>query len=139
MNRAICESQDSCYILLGSDKTNNGKNIHKKLILNNVIRRKNMTKSLEEIIRAIKKRKKVLEERYNVKEIGIFGSYVRGEQTEKSDVDILVDFYELPDVFDLLKLERSLRGTLKCRVDVVRKQAIRKELRDKILSEAIRI
>jgi predicted nucleotidyltransferase len=71
--------------------------------------------------------------------IGIFGSYVRGEQTEKSDVDILVDFYDLPDVFNLLRLERSLRGTLKCRVDVVRKQAIREELRDKILSEAIRI
>ena len=98
-----------------------------------------MTKTLEEIIKAIKKRKKVLQEKYKVKEIGIFGSYVRGEQTEKSDVDILVDFYELPDVFNLLKLERSLRGTLKCRVDVVRKQAIRKELRDRILSEAIRI
>jgi predicted nucleotidyltransferase len=98
-----------------------------------------MTKTLKEIIEAIKKRKKVLEEKYKVKEIGIFGSYVRGEQTEKSDVDILVDFYELPDVFNLLKLERSLRGTLKCRVDVVRKQAIRKELRDQILSEAIRI
>jgi predicted nucleotidyltransferase len=98
-----------------------------------------MTKTLEEIIEAIKKRKKVLEDKYKVKEIGIFGSYVRGEQTEKSDVDILVDFYDLPDIFNLLRLERSLRGTLKCRVDVVRKQAIRKELRDKILSEAIRI
>ena len=98
-----------------------------------------MTQTLEEIIEAIKKRKRVLEDKYKVKEIGIFGSYVRGEQTEKSDVDICVDFYELPDVFNLLKLERSLRGTLKCRVDVVRKQAIRKELRDKILSEAIRI
>ncbi|CAG0991419.1 MAG: nucleotidyltransferase [Candidatus Methanoperedens nitroreducens] len=98
-----------------------------------------MTQTLEEIIEAIKKRKNVLKEKYNVKEIGIFGSYVRGEQTEKSDVDILVDFYELPDVFNLLKLERSLRGILKCKVDVIRKQAIRKELRDQILSEAIRI
>jgi predicted nucleotidyltransferase len=98
-----------------------------------------MTKTLEEIIEAIKKRKKVLEEKYKVKEIGIFGSYVRGEQTERSDVDILVDFYQLPDVFDLLKLERSLRGILRCRVDVIRNQAIRKELRDQILSEVIRI
>ncbi|VVB53432.1 Nucleotidyltransferase domain protein [uncultured archaeon] len=91
------------------------------------------------MIPVILKRKNVLKEKYNVKEIGIFGSYVRGEQTEKSDVDILVDFYELPDVFNLLKLERSLRGILKCKVDVIRKQAIRKELRDQILSEAIRI
>jgi len=96
-------------------------------------------KSLEEIKKILTKHKEKLKERYGIKEIEIFGSYVRGEQTEKSDVDILVDFYELPDVFDLLKLERSLRGILKCRVDVVRKQAIRRELRDQILSEAIKI
>lgn len=98
-----------------------------------------MTKALEEIVDTIKKHRNILEEKYNIKEIGIFGSYARGEQTEKSDVDILVDFYELPDVFDLLKLERLLRRILKCKVDVVRKQAIRKELRDHILSEAIKI
>lgn len=98
-----------------------------------------MTRTLEEIIEAIKKRKTVLEEKYKVKEIAIFGSYVRGEQTEKSDVDIFVDFYDLPDVFNLLKLERSLRGTLRCKVDVIRKGAIRKELRDQIMSEAIKI
>ncbi len=98
-----------------------------------------MAKTLNEILEAIKRRKKILQKKYKVKEIGVFGSFARGEQTEKSDVDILVDFYELPDVFDLLKLERSLRGILKCKVDVVRKQAIRKELRDQIFSEAIKV
>jgi len=96
-------------------------------------------KTLAEIKKVLEMHKEKLKERFGVKEIGIFGSYVRGEQTEKSDVDILVDFYEVPDVFDLLKLERTLRRILRCRVDVVRKQAIRKELRDRILSETIKI
>jgi predicted nucleotidyltransferase len=96
-------------------------------------------KTLDEIKNILKSHKEKLKERYGVKEIGIFGSYVRGEQTEKSDVDILVDFYELSDVFDLLRLERSLRRLLRCKVDVVRKQAIRKELRGRVLSEVIEI
>jgi predicted nucleotidyltransferase len=96
-------------------------------------------KTLEEIKNILVVHKGRLKERFGIKEIGIFGSYVRGEQTEKSDVDILVDFYELSDVFDLLRLERSLRRLLRCKVDVVRKQAIRKELRDRILSEVIEI
>ncbi|HIH44670.1 MAG TPA: nucleotidyltransferase family protein [Candidatus Methanoperedenaceae archaeon] len=96
-------------------------------------------KSLEEIKKILTKHKEKLKERYGIKEIEIFGSYVRGEQTEKSDIDILVDFYEIPDVFDLLRLERSLRRILRSKVDVVRKQAVRKELKDKILSEAIKI
>ncbi|MBU3902503.1 MAG: nucleotidyltransferase family protein [Candidatus Thermoplasmatota archaeon] len=96
-------------------------------------------KSYKKIEKILKQHKRGLVEKYKVKEIGIFGSYVRGEQTEKSDVDIIVDFYELPDVFDLLKLERSLRRLLRCKVDVVRKPAIRKELRDRILSEVVNI
>lgn len=94
---------------------------------------------MEEIQNILKTHKEKIREKYKIKEIGIFGSYVRGEQTKKSDVDILVDFYELPDVFDLLRLERSLRRLLRCKVDVVRKQAIRKELRDKVLSEVINV
>lgn len=93
----------------------------------------------EEIEEILTSHKRKLKKRFKIKEVGIFGSCVRGEQTEKSDVDILVDFYELPDVFDLLKLERSLRRLLRCKVDVVRKQAIRKELRDRILSEVVNI
>jgi hypothetical protein len=96
-------------------------------------------KTQEEIIEILAAHKIKLKKRFGIKEIGIFGSYARGEQTEKSDVDILVDFYELPDVFDLLKLERSLRRLLRCKVDVVRKPAIRKELRDRILSEVVNI
>jgi len=51
-------------------------------------------KSLDEIKEIIRKHKKELREKYNVKEIGIFGSIVRGEAREGSDVDILVEFGE---------------------------------------------
>ena len=51
-------------------------------------------KSLNEIKEIIRKHKKELREKYNVKEIGIFGSIVRGEAKEGSDVDILVEFGE---------------------------------------------
>ncbi len=58
-------------------------------------------KSFEEIKEILKKQKPAIRERYNVTKIGIFGSYVRGEQKKKSDVDILVEF-EKP--ISLLKL-----------------------------------
>ena len=56
--------------------------------------------------RIIKNHKAELAEKYKVKEIGIFGSYVRGEQHKRSDLDILVDFEEVPDFFTFIRMER---------------------------------
>lgn len=96
-------------------------------------------KNLREILERIGSRREYLQEKFKIKEIGVFGSFARGEQEGKSDVDVLVDFTELPDVFDLLKLERSLTSILKRRTEVIRKPAVRKELRDKIFSEVVLI
>jgi predicted nucleotidyltransferase len=96
-----------------------------------------MTKKLEEIIEAIKKQKMVLEEKYKVKEIGIFGSYVRGEQTEKSDVDILVEF-EGGAKIGLLKfvnMENYLSDILGLKVDLVMKSALKPRIGKQILQE----
>ncbi|MHA1859653.1 MAG: nucleotidyltransferase family protein, partial [Candidatus Asgardarchaeia archaeon] len=61
-----------------------------------------MDKTVDEIRRVLKKHKDELEEKYGVKEIGVFGSYVRGEQKKGSDVDILVEFH--PDAsMDLIR------------------------------------
>jgi hypothetical protein len=54
----------------------------------------NDMKDLKEIREILLEQKQLLIDKYKVKEIGIFGSFVRGEQREKSDVDILVDFSE---------------------------------------------
>lgn len=96
-----------------------------------------MDKKLEEIINIIKANKNFLEEKYKVKEIGVFGSFVRGEQKRGSDVDVLVDFYEVPDLFKFISLERYLQRILKKKVDRVRKPVVRKELKKRILSEAV--
>jgi predicted nucleotidyltransferase len=96
-----------------------------------------MDKSFQEMKNIIKENKKLLEDRYKVKEIGVFGSFVSGEQKRGSDVDILVDFYEVPDLFEFINLERYLQGILKKKVDLVRKPVVRKELKEKILREVV--
>ncbi|MEW6380673.1 MAG: nucleotidyltransferase family protein [bacterium] len=72
-----------------------------------------------------------------MREIGIFGSYARGEQKKRSDVDILVEFDEVPDLFKFIELERYLEKLLKVKVDLVRKKAIWPELKDLILKEVV--
>ncbi len=91
----------------------------------------------ERIEAVINKHKKSLAKKYKVKEIGVFGSYVRGEQKGASDVDILVEFDVVPDLFKFLELERYLEEILDVKVDLVRKNAIREELRDSILSDVV--
>jgi predicted nucleotidyltransferase len=87
--------------------------------------------------RIIRSHKSELTSKYKVKEIGIFGSYVRGEQKANSDLDILVDFYEIPDLYAFVGLADYLEDKLKKNVDLVRKAAIRNELRDQILGEVV--
>jgi predicted nucleotidyltransferase len=96
-----------------------------------------MDKSVHELLATIKAHKQILKERYKVKEIGVFGSFVRSEQTTESDVDILVDFFEVPDLLDFINLERYLQRVLRKKVDLVRKPVVRKELRERILNEVV--
>jgi hypothetical protein len=81
--------------------------------------------------------KRILQEQYKVKEIGIFGSFVRGEQKRRSDLDVLVEFSETPGLFEFIDLEDYLRKVLDKKVDLVDKQGIRRQLRDEILGEVV--
>ncbi|OHB98026.1 MAG: nucleotidyltransferase [Planctomycetes bacterium RIFCSPLOWO2_12_38_17] len=96
-------------------------------------------KTLVEIKKILVKHKAEVQEKYKVSELGIFGSFVRGEQRKRSDIDILVEFGELPDVFLLIDLEDYLRKILKKKVDLVRKGAIRPELKEIISREVVYI
>ncbi len=96
-------------------------------------------KAKEEILKMLAELKPELQSRYKVKEIGVFGSLIRGEQTEASDVDLLADFSEDADLFDLVGLSLFLEEKLHCKVDVVSKRALRPELRDLILREVAAI
>ena len=94
-------------------------------------------KTLKEIEKILKENKAILAERFKVQEIGIFGSYVRGEQKEKSDVDILVSFYEPISLLKLVSLENFLSALTGVKVDIVPKEDIRPELKERILGEVI--
>jgi len=93
--------------------------------------------TLEEIKAILKAHRRELEEKFGVKEIGVFGSYVRGEATEKSDVDILVDFYEVPSLLGFIELEEYLEDLLGIRVDLVMKSALRPKIGEHVRREVI--
>ena len=81
--------------------------------------------------------KENLKKNYKVKEIGIFGSYVRHEQKKKSELDVLVTFSETIDLFTFVELENYLSDILGVKVDLVMKDGIKPRLKERILSEAI--
>ncbi|MGD0204483.1 MAG: nucleotidyltransferase family protein [Candidatus Bathyarchaeia archaeon] len=78
-----------------------------------------------------------IEEKFKVKSIGLFGSYVRGEQKDTSDLDILVDFYEPISLFRFVELEDFLSQQLGVKVDLVMRDALKPRIKDSILNEAI--
>ncbi|MFW5898409.1 MAG: nucleotidyltransferase family protein [Candidatus Saliniplasma sp.] len=90
-----------------------------------------------EIENKLKKHKPVLEEKYKVKDIGVFGSYVRGEEKEESDVDILVDFNETVSLFDFIELENYLSDMLDRKVDLVMKSALKPRIGRNIKKEVV--
>lgn len=94
-------------------------------------------RGVNEIKMILKGSKPLLRERYKVCEIGLFGSYVRGEQRPGSDLDVLVEFEEPVSLLDLAALEIFLGDLLGTSVDVVPKRDIRKELREEIMREAV--
>jgi len=96
-------------------------------------------RNLEEIKKIINEHKSILEERFKVNSIGIFGSYVRKSQKEKSDIDVLVGFYETIDLFDFVELEDFLREILSVKVDVVMKETLKPRIKDRILKETVYI
>lgn len=94
-------------------------------------------KTLKEIKEILARHKDELCRKYFIKEIGIFGSYTRGEQEETSDLDILVDFYKLPDLIKFCEIERVLEEILGVKVDLVEKSSIKRRIKDRILGEAV--
>jgi len=96
-------------------------------------------KSLEEIRMILEKHKSIVEKRFKVKEIGIFGSYVKGEQRDNSDIDILVEFYEPIGFFAFLDLEEYLTGLFNTKVDLVSKKALKPRIGKYILQEMISV
>lgn len=84
-------------------------------------------------------REKILSvvEKYDVKKVALFGSIVKGDLREDSDIDILVEFEGRKSIFDLVRLERELEDLLKRKVDVLTYNAINPLLKERILQEQV--
>lgn len=93
----------------------------------------------QELLMRMRDLKPEIKKRFKAQEIQLFGSNVRGERKEGSDIDVLVEFEEGADLFDLVGLATFLEEELQRKVDVIPKQALREELRDSILREAVPI
>ena len=77
--------------------------------------------------------------RNEVKRASFFGSIVRGEMTEGSDVDILVEFEGRKSLLDLAHLKNELEDTINRRVDVLTYKSLHPRLKDRILAEQVPI
>ena len=92
----------------------------------------------EEIIVKLQAILPEVKEKYHVKSMGIFGSVARGDDTEVSDVDILVEFGEQAiGFFDFIRLQKILSDALGREVDLVTKDGLKKVIKEDILRETI--
>lgn len=97
------------------------------------------TKNLEltEIRSVIRQHSDILAEKYGVRVVAVFGSYVRGEQAGQSDLDLLVEFLHPISLLELVGAEIYLTEVLGVKADLVPKRDVRAELRESILREAV--
>ena len=95
------------------------------------------TSFTEELLAKLRELKPTIMKRYKAKEIELFGSIVRGEQSGASDIDLLVEFEEAADLLDLTGLAIFLEEELGRKVDVVPKRALREGLRQSVHREAL--
>ena len=96
-------------------------------------------KVIGDIRRPLCRIKNKLKKDYYIKEIGIFGSYVRNEQKKGSDVDILVEFNKPVGLFEFVRLKNYLSEFLGIKVDLVMKKALKPRIGQRILKELIHV
>ena len=97
------------------------------------------TKRFYEIRKILEDHKEEIQKKYNISSIGVFGSFVRGEQEESSDIDILVEFEDDVGFFKFLEAEEYLSNILGSKVDLVTKGALKPYIGRHILEEVIMI
>jgi uncharacterized protein len=100
-----------------------------------------LVKTIADIKTILQAQKPYLAQKYGIIGIGVFGSYVRGEQRPDSDLDILIELQDPPrlDLFDLVNLEYELSDLLDVKVDLAIKKNLRKRIGQRILSEVIAV
>ena len=93
-------------------------------------------KTLSNIKAKLHQQLPMLSERYKIKSLALFGSYVRRDPKPTSDLDLLVTYTELPSLLKFIELENYLTDLLGIKVDLVMKDALKPNIGERILSEA---
>ena len=93
--------------------------------------------TLDEILDTLRTHLPGLRERYSVRSLGVFGSYVRGEQGARSDLDIQVEFERAPTLFQLVDLQDEISALAGVKVDLVLKRTLKPAIGRHILSEVV--
>lgn len=94
-------------------------------------------KDAEYFVKILRQHLSELREKYSVIYLGIFGSYIRGEQTKDSDLDILIQFDQKPGLLKYIELENYLSDLLGIKVDLVMKSALKPNIGKRILNEVV--
>ena len=94
-------------------------------------------KTLQEIEIILKDQKPILKRRFKVKEIGIFGSFVRGEQKDTSDLDLLIGFEEPIGLIQYVGLQNYLSDKIGEQVDLVTRSGLKPRISRHVLREVI--
>jgi predicted nucleotidyltransferase len=94
---------------------------------------------LATILRTLRQQWPQLAERYQVRSASVFGSYVRSEQDQQSDIDIVVSFIEPPGLLKYVEFENDLTDILGIPVDLVMQDALRPAIRERVQNEMIAI
>ena len=94
-------------------------------------------RDLNTIRSILSEKKQYLQEKYGIEEIGIFGSYIRGQNNPGSDLDILIELERPPKIslIGVIELEFYLSELLGIKVDLVIKRNLRKRIGKRILQE----
>ncbi len=91
------------------------------------------------IVKIIETHKSEIKEKFSVESLAIFGSVLKDTARPDSDIDILVKYKTPPGLFGFIDLKRYLESLVGRSVDLVTEKALKKQLRDEILKEAVRV
>jgi hypothetical protein len=94
---------------------------------------------IDEYIKQLHELLPELEKRFNVRSLAIFRPYVKNEQNKKSDIDVLVEYIEMPGLLGFLELEEYLSDTLGIKVELVLKPLLKQKVGKDMLNEIIPI
>jgi predicted nucleotidyltransferase len=92
-------------------------------------------KTKSEVLKILENDLPFLKKSFHVDKVGLFGSYARQEQTEKSDLDLLVDFETTPDFIQLVELEEHLSKLLDIKVEILTSGGIKDRVRPNIMKD----